>query len=555
MTDSKGSGWTRRSFLEMAGKAGGAAAVYESMVALGLLKVPAAWAGPPEIPKGIGAGQNVVILGAGIAGLTAAYWLRDAGYNCLVLEAQALAGGRSLTARRGTKVTEIINSQPITQTCEFDPDPKLYLNLGPGRIPYHHRRVLDFCQKLKVSLEVYVMETTANVLYGGPGAFAGEAMVNRRIANDTRGYVAELLHKAVADGDLDAELPTQELRDLFKSLLTTFGDLQSSGKYTGSSRSGCTPPSVYQNCPPPNPLTLDELLKSRFWDSKANLRFYQPVDFLWQPTLFQPVGGMDMLVKAFETSLGAIVRKGCAATAIEIRDDSVAVTYTDQSGSQQHVTAHYCISNIPLPVLRKIPVNFEPRYKDAVQKAVFDPSCKVGWQAERRFWELDKEIYGGISWSSDPITQMWYPSNDWLSEKGTLTGAYNYGDNARSFGAANPPTRLAWAREQGARLHKPIADPGVVGRGISIAWQNVPYQMGAWANWANTGDAYGTLLAPDRRFFFTGDQVSQLPGWQEGAMMSAEHVVRQITRSLPMAKEALEAVEAPDTRALVEGSH
>jgi monoamine oxidase len=36
------------------------------------------------------------------------------------------------------------------------------------------------------------------------------------------------------------------------------------------------------------------------------------------------------------------------------------------------------------------------------------------------------------------------------------------------------------------------------------------------------------LLAPDRRFFVTGDQVSQLPGWQEGAMMSAQHVVEQI---------------------------
>ena len=122
MTDSKGSGWTRRSFLEMAGKAGGAAAVYESMVALGLLRVPAAWAGPPEIPEGTGAGQNVVILGAGIAGLTAAYWLREAGYNCLVLEAQARAGGRSLTARRETRVTEIIDNRPVTQTCAFDPD-------------------------------------------------------------------------------------------------------------------------------------------------------------------------------------------------------------------------------------------------------------------------------------------------------------------------------------------------------------------------------------------------------------------------------------------------
>ncbi|MFE4801616.1 hypothetical protein ACFRFL_43335 [Streptomyces sp. NPDC056708] len=27
----------------------------------------------------------------------------------------------------------------------------------------------------------------------------------------------------------------------------------------------------------------------------SSTRFYQPVDFLWQPTLFQPVGGMDQV--------------------------------------------------------------------------------------------------------------------------------------------------------------------------------------------------------------------------------------------------------------------
>ncbi|MFF2902695.1 hypothetical protein [Streptomyces sp. NPDC057966] len=31
----------------------------------------------------------------------------------------------------------------------------------------------------------------------------------------------------------------------------------------------------------------------------SSTRFYQPVDFLWQPTLFQPVGGMDQVQQAF----------------------------------------------------------------------------------------------------------------------------------------------------------------------------------------------------------------------------------------------------------------
>lgn len=38
-----------------------------------------------------------------------------------------------------------------------------------------------------------------------------------------------------------------------------------------------------------------------------------------------------------------------------------------------------------------------------------------------------------------------------------------------------------------------------------------------------------SCLGAHSRFFVVGDQVSQLPGWQEGAMMSAQHLVEQIS--------------------------
>jgi hypothetical protein len=65
---------SRRSLIHLVGKAGGVAAAYHTMAAMGLLAVPDAYAGPPALPPG--RGREVVIIGAGIAGMVLAYELR-----------------------------------------------------------------------------------------------------------------------------------------------------------------------------------------------------------------------------------------------------------------------------------------------------------------------------------------------------------------------------------------------------------------------------------------------------------------------------------------------
>ena len=92
---------TRRGFINLAGRAAGAAALYITLGAMGLLAAPSAHAGPPELPAGSGRGIHVAILGAGIAGMTAGYELRKAGYRCTILEARERPGGRVWTLRGG----------------------------------------------------------------------------------------------------------------------------------------------------------------------------------------------------------------------------------------------------------------------------------------------------------------------------------------------------------------------------------------------------------------------------------------------------------------------
>src|SRR5918912_3162303 len=92
---------TRRGLLGAMAQLGGAGAVYETLAVLDFLKPPPAMAANLEIPADAGTGKTVVILGAGVSGLCAAYELDRAGYECIVLEATRRLGGRSLTPRRG----------------------------------------------------------------------------------------------------------------------------------------------------------------------------------------------------------------------------------------------------------------------------------------------------------------------------------------------------------------------------------------------------------------------------------------------------------------------
>ncbi|MEO8809815.1 MAG: FAD-dependent oxidoreductase, partial [Rhodanobacter sp.] len=122
---------SRRQLLRMIGMGAGSAAIYQAMSSLGFA-AESTFKGPPHL-TGAPKGSSVLILGAGIAGMMAAYELRKAGYKVQVLEYNARAGGRNWTLRGGDRYTELGGA---SQECRFDPG--LYINPGPWRLPYHH---------------------------------------------------------------------------------------------------------------------------------------------------------------------------------------------------------------------------------------------------------------------------------------------------------------------------------------------------------------------------------------------------------------------------------
>ena len=183
-------GLTRRRFLTQVGAAGGASLVHEAMIGLGLLAAPAQ---PTrfELPGRV-SNIRVLVLGAGITGLTLAYELGKAGYDCRVLEGRARPGGRVFTVRRGT----VSEEDGPGQTAAFDDG--LYFNAGPMRISHHHHTTLAYCRELQVPVEVFVPDCESAYLAQTRGPLAGRRIRLREARADFDGHLAELLSKSLS---------------------------------------------------------------------------------------------------------------------------------------------------------------------------------------------------------------------------------------------------------------------------------------------------------------------------------------------------------------------
>jgi monoamine oxidase len=512
----------RRSFLNLVGRAGGAAALYQTMAAMGLLAVPAAYAGPPALSRDSSKGVTVAILGAGIAGMTAAYELSRAGYRCTILEARKRAGGRNWTIRSGDAVEEIDSRQ----VCAFDSGPAMYFNAGPARIPQQHAAILDYCRKFGVALEPLVNDNR-NAFYQSDLVFEGKPIRLRRLVTDSRGALAELLAKAIDRHALEDAVSAED-RERLIGMLRNFGALDRELQYRGSSRGGFgEDPGAGERPGKPNPpIPLSELLKAPF--EYFTLNFAESIDFA--PTMLQPVGGMDRIARAFERRVGPMIRFGAEVRQIRRMGERVRIVYRERAGTKPRAfDADFALCTIPLPVLAGIDSDFSPDFRQAIAAAHYAKAAKLAYQAQKRFWEMDDRIYGGISWTDRDVTQIWYPSSGFHSEKGVLLGAYIWSDDiGERFGRLAPAARAALGIEQGSKIHAQYSEH--VAHGISVAWHKIPYNLGAWTEWepeARKG-AYATLNQPDGPIYLAGEHLSYLTGWQEGAVLSAHAAIAAI---------------------------
>ncbi len=518
-------GMRRRDLLKLIGMTAGSAAMYQAMTSLGLA-AESDYKGPIKL-EGDPKGASVLILGAGLAGMLAALELRQAGYKVKILEYNGRAGGRNWTIRGGDTVTELGG---YTQKCEFDEG--LYINPGPWRIPYHHNGLLAYCRRLGVTLEPF-QQINHNAMLHSTDAFGGKPKRVREILTDFRGHTSELLAKVAKKGQLEGQV-SKEDQEILLEALQSWGALDADYSYKSSLATAEF--RGYEKEPggglgaepvPGQIISASDILNSRLWGALANFSLYE-----FQTTMFQPVGGMGKIGEAFAKQVADLITFNAKVTKIAQNEKGVTVTYEDagKPGTAKEASADWCVCTIPLTILSQIDIQVGGPMKAAIGAVPYASSVKVGLQMKRRFWEEDESIFGGVSYTNLPITQISYPSTGFnKGGKGVLLGCYTWnGPNSYEFTAMTPQQRVQKAVEYGAQIHPQYKEE--FENGVSWAWHRSPFTLGCAGDWTDDTrkEHYNNLCQIDGRIVLAGEHASYIPAWQEGAILSSLNAITRL---------------------------
>jgi len=512
-------GLSRRDFLTRVGQIGGYSATFSAMQTLGLISAKGEQWRPIEAAPGVGKGTKVVVLGGGIGGLVTAYEMKKLGYDVTVLEARERPGGRVWTGRKGDKIEFVDGTIQTIGWADGN-----YQNIGAGRLPSTHWTILKYCRELGVPLEIEV-NTSKSTLLQNDNANGGAALAQRKVDMDTRGHVAELLSKSLAQGALDQDFSAEDKARMLE-FLRSYGDLDKANRFVGGSsilgRAGfkIPPAAGSQVGVVDSVLDMKTLLDANFWNG---LLFTD--EWAQSATMMQPVGGMDRIPYAFAKSLGSTVQYNAPVKSFKRTDKGVSVTYT-QGGAEKNIEATYCVIALPFEILKKLDNDLSAPCKSAVMDSTPSGYYKVSWES-RRFWEQDYNIYGGLSWVSQGPSPLWYPSANLMAETGVFVAGYME-EQGTPFFTMSMAEKFAASKASVEKLH-----PGhgaELKNPVYFGWRHMKWNEASWIRtWGNGRAGYNALVAGDGPYYFAGDTVSNVNAWQEGAALSAKLVVQKIS--------------------------
>lgn len=491
------SGWTRRAFLQRA------ALSLPALAALPRLGSAAETQAPPA-PVRAATPRKVIVLGAGLAGLAAAWELQQAGHDVTVLEAQNRAGGRVYTLR--SPFADGMYAEAGAVSFTNNPITRRYIDAFQLKL-----------EPFRVNKRASVYHLRGKRLEGKPGAPPDWPF---DLTPEERKAPFALIPKLFgAAAEMNPFDPFFDLARFKKYDAVTLADHLAS---QGASRE------------------LIELLSAGVffgygWSTGSALHRLlsdAAVAFAGGGAAYTLPGGMDQLAGGFAQALRERIRYGAPVTNVVQEENKVRVVFR-QAGGEQTLEADRLICAAPVPALRKI--EFTPPLPAAKRK-IFEqlehtPVTRVYVQTRRRFWE-DEGRGGGASTDLpvQTVSEQPFAESALVGPRGVLE-SHMKGEQAERIAALDPEARIAFAIE-----HMEKVQPGLrqhVEGGTSYCWGTDPWAGGGYAWWkpGQLTEWVPELARAEGRVHFAGDQTSPIPRTIEGALMSGLRAFGEVNKA------------------------
>jgi len=285
-------------------------------------------------------------------------------------------------------------------------------------------------------------------------------------------------------------------------------------------------------------------------------------------------GGMSQLPDALYDKVKKHITFNREVSRIKLLETGVEVTTRtpDQEGTSSTKKYDYVLCTIPFSVMRRMDLeNLSYAKMSAIRGMTYANATKVALDCKERFWQEGKyPILGGSSTSDHIQRQTYYPMDHLPVTKpllrqsfrptvegarfrrpsihsmtpqpsppaalmkraepmpGALLGAYCWDQDARRLGALSNDERAEVVIRNVSRFHKELRK--YVVDHASVDWEEYRWTAGAFVM-LKPGELerfYPAAIRPEGRLFFAGEHCSTDQGWIQGALIASLRAVLQI---------------------------